>query len=79
MTIDDAAAILDVTEGQVKDLIRDGDLAGARGGYIPGTVARHYPKPLERRPPKLQAGEWWVDGQDVRARKRALAKARSSR
>lgn len=30
MTIDDASAVLDVTEGHVKDLIRDGKLPGKK-------------------------------------------------
>lgn len=78
MTVDDAAAILDVTEGHLKDLIRDGDLVGGYadkdGRYWPGRI-----RARQRRPGSLKPGEWWVDGLSVRARKRALDRRRGGR
>lgn len=50
MTIDDAAAVLDVGESEVQKLLRRGVLRGTKQGR-----------------------RWaWVDGNDVRKRKRAL-------
>lgn len=71
MTLDDAAAILDVTEEHVKDLIRDKVL---RGSFTESSVR-------EKR--RLKGGKGWayrtirrtlwtVNGQDVRKRRRAL-------
>lgn len=74
MTVDDAAAILDVTEGHVKDLIREGNLIGAYA-HPDGTWTGHPSLPLYRLR-VIRRGEWWVDGASVRARKRALGRQR---
>ncbi len=76
MTLDDAAAILDVTEEHVKDLIRDGDLPGYRYRksdgckilYIHGLTFR-----TRGYGTKAQRGQWFVSGARVRARRRRLA------
>jgi len=72
MTIDDAGQVLDCSDDHVKDMIRDGDLAGIRRDRV-GRLVK-YSKPLGREIPHVKAGEWWVAGADVRARKRRLAK-----
>jgi hypothetical protein len=76
MSLDDAAGILDCTEEHVKDLLRDGHLTGhrfTRAGYEfryrPGR--RGFVLPL-RRGRKAAWGQWFVNGREVRARRRRL-------
>lgn len=75
MSLDDAAAILDIGEGHLQNLIREGKVLGSyrlRGGRL-----RH--AGMWTAPGHLPNGEWWVDGQDVRRRKREQDKKRRGR
>lgn len=71
MTLDDAAAILDVTEEHVKNLVLAGEL---RGSHKWVTARKKYKvkgskKWIYR---TIRRTEWAINGQDVRARRRRL-------
>jgi hypothetical protein len=72
MTLREAAAILDVSEGHVKDLVRDRAL---RGRYTETTVREKRRVRGTRRFVfrTIRRTLWTVNGRDVRARRRRLA------
>ena len=77
MTLDDAAAILDVTEEHVKDLMREGTLSGYRftkgeGFRIDYADWGHGFRLPYQRGTRAQRGQWFVNGSQVRARRRRL-------
>ena len=74
MKLHDAAAILDVTEEYVKSLVRDGILIGHRYSKKNGLrfnylYGRTYLQIPHQTGPK---GQWFVDGREVRKRRKRL-------
>lgn len=88
MTLDDAAAILDIGESSVKRLLREGKLAGwQRVGdvfarvFALGTARSPYAdlKACPREVRRAVVGTWVVDGVSVRARRRLMNQPASRR
>lgn len=66
----EAAAILDVEETQIKNLIREGRLVGCY--HTRRGLWRHQSAALTPEAKAVPPGQWWVDGRSVRARRTAM-------